>query len=463
MPADHAARRRALSERLHAPVLLVSNGVRYRNLPLNHLPFRADSTFLYFTGCAEPGAVALIVEGHCTLFLTPPAEDDALWHGVVDTLEDRRRRYGVDEVLPLGRVESATQAHYGRLLTLAVPDPAMCALATRLTGHRLGYPGQPGPDELVDAVIHLRRTHDAWEIDQMRAAAAVAAQAHHAAMCATRPGEHERGLAALFDAVLAAHGATPSYRSIVTVRGEILHNPDYPNPLRTGDLLLLDGGAEVASGHASDVTRTWPVSGRFDPRQRDVYQLVLEANLACVDAVRAGARYADIHWLACRVLAEGLRHLGLLRCDTPTAVETGAVGLFFPHGVGHLIGMDVHDLENFGDRPAYAPGRSRPLQFGARYLRLDLDLAPDMVVTIEPGLYFAPAILRDPSLRAQHAAHVDFARAEAFLGFGGVRIEDDVRVTAGDPEVLTAAIPKTIADLEALVGTGPSALERLSA
>jgi Xaa-Pro aminopeptidase len=351
----------------------------------------------------------------------------------------------------------------GRLVSLAVPDAQQTALAARLTGLDLRYPAKPGPDALVDAVIALRRTRDAWELDQMRDAAKATRAAHVAAMKATRPGGHEREIAALFDAVLAAHGATPSYQSIVTVRGEVLHNHHYTNRLEAGQLLLLDGGGELAGGLATDVTRTWPVSGRFDARQRDVYQLVLDTNVAAIARVRAGARYRDIHFAAMGQIAEGLRSLGLLKVGADLAVESGAVGLFFPHGVGHLIGLDVHDLENFGDRPAYAPGRSRPTQFGARYLRLDLDLQPDVVVTIEPGVYFVPAILRDPALRAAHAAHVDFDAAERWLGFGGVRVEDDVRVTEGDPEVLTAAIPKTVDALESLVGSGPSAAERLSA
>lgn len=459
---DYPARRARLLDRVRAPVLLVSNGVRARNLPINALPFRADSTFAYFTGCDEPGAAALIDGDGLTLFLTPPADDDALWHGFVDTLEDRRVRWGADRALPLDQLDAACARHAGALLSLAVPDTARTALAARLTGLDLAWPARPGPEALMDAVIALRRTHDAWEIDRMRAAAAVAADAHRAAMRATRPGGNEREVAALFDAVVYARGAVNSYPSIVTVRGEILHNPHHRHPLRAGDLLLLDGGAEV-DGYASDVTRTWPVRGTFDARQRDAYQLVLETQLACIAMVRPGIRYRDIHFAAMSWLAEGLRHLGLLRCGVVEAVETGAVGLFFPHGVGHLIGLDVHDLENFGDRPAYAPGRRRPTQFGARYLRLDLDLEPDLCVTIEPGFYVAPAILHDPELRRVHHARVDFARAEGWLGFGGIRIEDDVRVTGGDPEVLTAAIPKTIDAVEAEVGRGPSAAERLGA
>jgi Xaa-Pro aminopeptidase len=463
-PPNVASRRAALLARVGAPVLLVSNGPRARNLPMNQVPFRADSTFLYFTGCAEPGAAALITESGCTLFLDPPADDDALWHGEVDTFEARRARYGVDAIRPFAELDDACAPLRGRLQSLAVPDLAMTQRAAALTGLDLAYPHASGPDALVDAVIALRRTRDAWELDRMREAAALATRAHTVAMKATRAGLHERHLAALFDAVIAAEGATTSYQSIVTVRGEVLHNHGYDNRLEDGQLLLLDGGAETRTGHASDITRTWPVNGRFTGRQRDAYQLVLAANEACIAMVREGVRYRDIHFAATRTLAGGLRDLGLLRGSDDALVESGAVGVFFPHGVGHLLGMDVHDLENFGDRPAYAPGRTRPTQFGARYLRMDLDLQADMVVTIEPGFYVVPAILRDPSLRERLGGLVDFDAATGWIGFGGIRIEDDVRVTPGGgaPEVLTREVPKSVEALEALVGTGPDARERLA-
>lgn len=462
---DFASRRRRLSEVVGAPVLLGTNGVRPRNLPMNSVPFRADSTFLYYTGCTEPGAYALLVDGHCTLFLQPPEPGDELWHGEVASLEQRRAQHGVESVKPLHALDAACEPHRGRLQTLAVPDTAVTQRLSRLVGRPLAFPGTPGHDTLVNAVIEQRRRRDDWELGEMRVAAAIAGEAHRAAMRATRVGGHEREVAALFDAVVAARGATNSYHSIVTVRGEVLHNPDYKHPLRDGDLLLLDGGAETPSGYASDVTRTWPVNGRFSPRQRDVYALTLAANEACIPMVTAGRRYADIHWAATRVLASGLRDLGLLEGNVDGLVESGAAGIFFPHGVGHLIGLDVHDLENFGDRPAYAPGRQRPTQFGARFLRLDLDLEPNVVVTIEPGIYVVPAILHDAALRTQFAAQVNFAAAESWIGFGGVRVEDDVCVRPGGepPEVLTATIPKTIDAVEALVGRGPSALERLSA
>jgi Xaa-Pro aminopeptidase len=233
----------------------------------------------------------------------------------------------------------------------------------------------------------------------------------------------------------------------VTVRGEVLHNFNHVNTAQAGQLLLLDGGAEAQSGYATDVTRTWPVSGRFEARQLAAYEAVLASQLSGIEKVRSGTRYRDVHMQSALVLAQFLADEGLVKCSPEVAVEAGAHALFFPHGVGHLIGLDVHDMENFGDRASYPPGRARSSQFGTGYLRLDLDLEPGMVVTVEPGFYVVPAILEDPSLRAQFSDLVDFDKAEDWNGFGGIRIEDDVAVTADAPEVITGSIPKTVDDL----------------
>ena len=238
--------------------------------------------------------------------------------------------------------------------------------------------------------------------------------------------------------------------------------PHYRNRLEAGQLLLLDGGAERPSGYGVDITRTWPVDGVFNGRQRAAYEAVLRSQLAAISLCRAGGRYRDIHLHAARVLAEWLLEEGLLRGSLDGVMEQHAAAVFFPHGVGHLLGLDVHDLEQFGDAAAYAPGRGRSSHFGTAYLRLDLDLEPGHLVTIEPGFYVVPAILGDAALRGRLGDTVNWEAAEAWLPFGGIRVEDDVLVTEGEPEVLTHATPKQVSELEALIGSGPSALERLS-
>jgi len=452
-------RRTALCAALGRPILLMGNGLQPRNVPMNALPFRQDSSFLYYTGCALPGAAALLRDGHCTLFLPLPAPDDALWHGELPTAAGLQTQYGVEALRPIGELEGACRGL--ELATLAVSDPVARALGARITGHAWTWAGDHGDEDLVQAVIAQRRIKDAGDLSAHREAARVTALAHRLAMAATHPGGHERGIAALFDAVLAAEGCVPAYGSIVTVRGEILHNPDHVHPLRAGELLLLDGGAEVATGQCADVTRTWPVDGRFSGRQRAAYEAVLEAQLAAIELCLPGVRYRDVHLAAARILTRWLVDEGLVIGSVDDAVAIGAHAVFFPHGVGHLLGLDVHDLEQFGDLAAYDPGRSRSDQFGLSYLRLDLTLEVGHLVTIEPGLYVAPAILDDAGLRERLSGWIDHDRARSWTGFGGIRIEDDVLVTAGAPENLTADIPKRLAEVEALVGSGASPAQLL--
>jgi Xaa-Pro aminopeptidase len=458
-PAHHRLRRGALAARIDQPVLLVGNGERQRNAAYE-LPFRQDSTFLWLTGCRLPHAAALLEGERSTLFVPAPSPDAALWEGRVESLEAIRDRLQVDAVLPLAQLEPHCQRARPQL-ALAVADAEATALAARLTGLELAWCRHPGPARLVRAIGELRNRKGPEEIAELERAAAATEQTFRACMAATAPGQTEAGLGALFEGVLALQGCHTSFPTISTVRGEVLHNRERIHTLEAGQLFLMDGGAEVPSGYAADVTRTWPVDGRFSPRQRAVYQAVLEAEQAAIARCAPGVRYREVHFTAARVVARFLADEGLITCSPDAAVEAGAHALFFPHGVGHLLGLDVHDLEDLGDAVAYAPGRSRSADFGTRFLRLDLDLEPGFYVTVEPGFYIVPAILEHADLRDRFASMVDFERAAGWRGFGGIRIEDDVLITPDGHRVLTAGIPKTIDELEAIVGSGRPASERL--
>jgi len=426
---------------------------------MNILPFRQDSNLLYFTGCDLPNAAALISSTGCALFLPLPEADDALWHGTLPDAEALREHFGVDEVYAESKLSALCAEHPG-FATLAISDPIRNALGSSLSGRPLAFGSQHGDADLVEAIIDMRRIKSAEEAQAHREAAKVTTQAHCAAMGATRVGGHEREIAALFNGVLAANGCVPGYNSIVTVRGEILHNPSYTNPLADGDLLLLDGGAELPSGYGCDVTRTWPVNGQFSPRQKSAYSAVLEAQKASIALCKAGTRYRDVHLKSSRILAEWLVHEGLLSCGVDEAFETGAHALFFPHGVGHFLGLDVHDLEQFGDLPAYPPNRARDSQFGLSYLRLDMDLQRGHLVTVEPGFYVVDAILDDPEKRAIHKGRLSLDALEAWRGFGGIRIEDDILVGDNEPENLTGHIPREIAEVEEKTGASQEASTR---
>ncbi|NES20940.1 MAG: Xaa-Pro dipeptidase, partial [Symploca sp. SIO3E6] len=253
------------------------------------------------------------------------------------------------------------------------------------------------------------------------------------------------------EGVIIAHNLTCAYPSIVTVHGEVLHNGEYHHPLQPGDLLLVDVGAETAMGWAADVTRTFPTTGKFSETQRDLYDLVLAAHDACIDKIRPNVEYRDLHLLAAEVIAQGLVDLGILRGQPADLVARDAHALFFPHGIGHLLGLDVHDMEDLGDLAGYQEGRERSDRFGLGFLRLDRPLQEGMLVTIEPGFYQVPAILNNPELRSKYQDVVNWDKLAQFSDVRGIRIEDDVLVTATGGEVLTAGLPTDSEAIEQLV------------
>jgi Xaa-Pro aminopeptidase len=305
--------------------------------------------------------------------------------------------------------------------------------------------------DLAYAIASVRLCHDADALSELGKAAAVTVEAHKAGMAATPNAKLEATVRGAMEGVIIAHNMTCAYGSIVTVHGEVLHNDQYHHPLQPGDLLLADVGAETPTGWAADVTRTWPVTGKFSHTQRDLYDIVLAAHDACIDKIRPGIEYRDIHLLAASVIAQGLVDLGILRGQVSDLVEMDAHALFFPHGIGHLLGLDVHDMEDLGDLAGYAEGRDRSDRFGLSYLRLNRPLQPGMLVTIEPGFYQVPAILNDPQLRSNYQDVVDWERLAQFADVRGIRIEDDVLVTEEGSEVLTAALPTHADAIEQLV------------
>ena len=296
---------------------------------------------------------------------------------------------------------------------------------------------------------------------RIRQAVAVSLKAHKVGMAAsyvetrsTNSQKTEAQVRAAMEAVIMSHDMTCAYGSIVTIAGEVLHNHHYHNPLNPGDLLLADVGAETANGWASDITRTWPVSGTFSATQRDLYDVVLAAHDACIAKASPGVEYKDIHLIACETIAAGLVDLGILNGRPADLVEQDAHALFFPHGVGHLMGLDVHDMEDLGDLAGYAAGRERSDRFGLAYLRLDRPLAAGMVVTIEPGFYQVPAILNDPENRDRYANIVNWERLEHFSDVRGIRIEDDILLTQQSCEVISQALPTAVQAIESLVCAG---------
>lgn len=460
-------RRERLRQQLpHGLVVLGGHPQLPLNLPMNLTPPRQSSHILYLTGLQEVECAVLIRldSGRLELFLPEKEDGDDIWHGPTPSYEQTAAEHEADAAYPLSALESRIRHHQntgaGPLYSLPNADPSwrarMKALGLEL--EPFGRHNRFASNPLADAMIAVRLCQDELALHEMRKAGHLAAEIHRLAMRATAPGGSEAKIRALIEGCFMSSGMRPSYSPIVTVRGEILHCRANPYTLEPDQLLLVDAGCETPAGYASDITRVWPVRGTFDSRQRDIYEVVLAANERCIEQVAVGREYKELHLLACLTIAEGLRELGLLRGHPEELVERDAHALFFPHGVGHLLGLDVHDLEDLGDRAGYGPDRVRSTRFGLAWLRLNRKLEQDMVVTIEPGIYFIPGLLNDPRRVEIYNDCVNFDKARQYLGMGGIRIEDDVVVTAHGPEVLTAGAPKSVAAVEAEVGAELSLL-----
>jgi Xaa-Pro aminopeptidase len=446
-PSAFARRRALLAQRLRGPALFVSGLARPRNYAGNRYPFRAESHFLYFVGRPLEGAALLVRPDGATLYAEPPDAEEALWSGPEPTLDALSADLGL-EVRPLEELRASEDT-----ATLPAQDGDTALFQSELLNRDVlagsGPELEGGDRELADHVIALRLLHDDAAVAQMRQLVKVTDRAHRAGMRATRPGVREAAIVAAMDAEIVGSGCTHAYQPIVTRHGEVLHDERHDRVVEPGDLVLADVGAEAPEGWASDVTRTWPATGRFSATQRDAYEAVLAAQKAAIAAVAPGVRYLDVHRAAGRALLARLIELGFFRGELDDLYARGAAALFFPHGVGHLLGLDVHDMEDLGDRAGYAPGRARSTSFGDRYLRLDRDLAPGMIVTIEPGFYRIPYLLDRPEEVGDLESALDRNVLARFSDVRGIRIEDDVLVTPTGADVLTHAIPKTIADVEA--------------
>lgn len=448
-------RRHQLAQEFDSPVLLWSGTAVSRNFAANLLPFRASSHFLYFAGLPLQNAVIGLEAGQLTLFWDEPAPEAALWHGPSLSRGEIAAQIGAVAHYPLSLVSGWAK----NVATLPAPTPASRQQQTDWLGRgdspmHIEQPAGQGEGDnrdarLAQAIIQLRLQQDEFAQDQLQQAASITVEAHLQGMRATLKRPSEAAIRAEIESVIMAHQCTTAYASIVTVQGEILHNDRYPHAFGPGDLLLVDAGAETPLGWAADVTRTWPVSGQFSPSQRDIYEIVLAAHDACIAQMAPGVEFRELHLLAALTMAAGLVDVGILRGDPEQLVARDAHALFFPHGIGHLLGLDVHDMEDLGDMAGYASGRHRCDRRGLRYLRLDRPLHPQMLVTIEPGFYQIPAILNNDQVRQQYQDCVNWDRLAQFQDVRGIRIEDDVLVTAEGCQVLTSALPTTVDEITA--------------
>ncbi len=434
-------------------ILIMGNNDAPKNYLDNVYPFRQDSHFLYYAGINETGMAVLIEpDGRDILFGRPYDPDDLVWHGPRPHVGDHATAGGFGASMDISTLKTEIDRLISNGIRIHYLPPYRAERSFQLAELLDANPEKVGngvSDDLVRAVCTQRTIKTDEEVAEIEAALEVTAEMYRVAMTEARPGRRESEIAGLMQARALELGCQQAFTPIVSVRGEVLHNHSYGNTMADGDLLLMDSGAESASGYASDITRTFPVSGRFSDRQRQIYEIVLAAQMAVISAAGPSHDNREMHRLAARTIAGGLTALGLMKGNPDNAVEVGAHALFFPHGIGHMMGLDVHDMEDLGDIVGYPEGEERSTQFGLAFLRMTRPLEPGFVITVEPGIYFIPALIDQWRAENRHAEFIDYERANEFREFGGIRIEDDVLITADGCRVLGPGIPKTVDEVEA--------------
>jgi len=455
--ATFTQRRKQLLEQLDSGlVLLLGNEESPMNYKDNIYPFRQDSSFLYYAGLDRPHLAVLIdvEEAKTTLFGEEASTEMVVWTGPQPSLEGQAANAGIENTAPYSTLEDHLKAalEKGRLihyLPLYRHD-AIIKLHQWL-GKSIEEIKTGASLDLIKAVISQRSIKSAAEQREMAQAVTISGAMHLAAMRAARPGIREARLAGIVEGIAVAAGGRLSYPAILTIHGQTLHNHFHGNKLAEGRLVLGDFGAETGLHYAGDITRTFPVAKTFNTQQKEIYQIVLGALRAALAALKPGYRFLDAHLLASRKIAEGLKELGLMKGDPAEAVKAGAHALFFPHGLGHMIGLDVHDMENLGeDLVGYSENVQRSEQFGLSALRLAKALQPGFTITVEPGIYFIPELIDQWKDEQQHSDFINYDKLDDYLEFGGVRIEDNVTITEDGYEILGEPIPTTVEEVESI-------------
>lgn len=448
-------RRNRLKKELGSGIALFPGNVDAAfNYPSNQYHFRQDSNFLYFFGLDIPGFTGLvdIDNNQEYLFGNDVDIDDIIWMGKQPLVKDMAAEVGVENAAPYSELAKFIKKalDHGRKIHFVPPYRGETIIeVANLLNIPTGAVKQNASTELIKAIVKLREIKDEHEIAEIEKAMLTAYYMHTTSMKMAQPGVKEQDIAGTIEGISLAMGGPVSFPVILSVNGQTLHNHSHGNVLGKGRMMVTDAGSETALHYASDITRTVPVGGKFDSRQAEIYQIVLDANMNAIEAIKPGVLYKDVHFLACRTIVNGLKNLGIMKGDTEEAVQAGAHTLFLPHGLGHMMGLDVHDMEGLGeDFVGYDSTLKRSDQFGTAYLRLAKALKPGFVLTDEPGIYFIPDLIDKFKSEGKFKEFVNYSKLESYRTFGGIRIEDDILVTENGCRVLGKPIPKTIADVE---------------
>jgi Xaa-Pro aminopeptidase len=457
-PEVYIRRRKQLRELVGKGVILfLGNKEVAMNYAANNYPFRQDSSFLYYFGLDMPGLAGMIdcespIE---VLYGSDPTLEDIIWVGKPEPLQEKALKAGITKVKPLERLDGdvfrviahSREVHYlppyreQRRLQLAYYDNLKYEEVDRNASQAL-----------IKAVVEQRSVKDDMEIAELENTMnKVTAPAYAHVGGIIKPGNFEYQVAGAFEGFALENNCRLAYPIICTINGDTLHNHFYGNELIDGKLLLIDGGVESARRYATDITRTYPVSGKFTSQQKDIYQIVLNAQEESIKAIKPGIPFAEIHKTAATVIAKGLKELGLMKGSIEDAVNHGAHALFFPHGIGHMIGLDVHDMEDIGEEyVGYDDEFKRSEQFGTAYLRMAKRLRKGNVVTVEPGIYFIDPLINKWHSEGRYRDFIDYRAIVKFRESGGIRIEDNIAVTENGYRVIGNPIPKSIEEVEGM-------------
>ena len=418
-------------------IILFGNNESPANFPNNgYYPFRQDSSFLYYFGLQRDGLVGIIdIDNDKDILVGNDIDiEDIVWYGSVESMTEMMQRCGAQETLPMKALKTICNEALSKHRKIHFLPPYRHDIKIQvfdLLGVHPIQQKEAASMELIKAVVKMRSVKEQQEIEELERAAVIGYKMHTTAMRLTKPGVTEKFVSGQVDGIAHSYGAMVSFPTIYTQHGEILHGAPSMNKLEDGRLVLCDAGGETLNNYCSDNTRTMPVNGKFTQRQLEIYSIVEACHDYTLELAKPGVKYADVHFAVCRLMFDRLKELGLAKGNTEEAVRAGAHAMFLPHGLGHMMGMDVHDMENLDQINVGFDEETRPNleQFGTNCLRMGRRLEEGFVVTDEPGIYFIPALIDEWKARKHCAEFLNFDKLETYKDFGGIRIEDDVLIT----------------------------------
>lgn len=418
-------------------IIIFGNNESPCNYPSNgYYPFRQDSSFLYYFGLNRDGLVGVIdIDNNSeTVFGNDIDIEDIVWYGSVDSVNDLAAQVGVEHTAPMRALKNTCNEALRQKRRIHFLPPYRHDIKIQifdLLGIHPVQQKEAASMELIKAVVSMRSVKEQQEIEELERAAEIGYLMHTTAMRLTRPGVTEKFVGGQVDGIAHSYGAMTSFPTIYSQHGEIMHGNPSMSVLQAGRLALCDAGAETINNYCSDNTRTMPVSGTFTQRQLEIYSIVEACHDHVLEVAKPGVKYFDVHLAVCRLMTERLKELGLMKGDTDEAVAAGAHAMFLPHGLGHMMGMDVHDMEGLGQTNVGFDEETRPNleQFGTNALRMGRRLQKGFVVTDEPGIYFIPALIEEWKAGGHCKEFINFDLLETYKDFGGIRIEDDILIT----------------------------------